>query len=51
MPLDAKSFKFEVLGSKNFDFEAFNILESCPWMLKASICDAPPDLEVWESKL
>ena len=34
MPLDAKSFEFEVFGSKNLEFEPFNILGPCPWILK-----------------
>jgi hypothetical protein len=37
MAQDVKSFEFEVLGFKNLEFEGFNILGPCPWMVKASI--------------
>ena len=42
MTLDGKSFEFEVFGSKNLKFEAFNILGPFTWMIKASIWDASP---------
>ena len=32
-----QNFEFEVLASKNIEFESFNVLGSCPWILKASI--------------
>ena len=29
---DVKTFEFEVFGPQDLEFEAFNILEPCPWM-------------------
>ena len=36
-PQDVKTFEFDVFGSQDLEFEGFNILGSCPWMVKASI--------------
>ena len=37
MSLDAKSFDLDVFRFPNLKIKDFNILKSCPWMLKASI--------------
>ena len=42
-PQDVKTFESDVLGSKNFEFEGFNILGRCHWMQKRF------DLDVFES--
>ena len=36
MSQDVKRFEFEVFQSKNVESKAFDILESCPWMLSVS---------------
>ena len=33
-PQDVKIFEFDVFGPQDLEFEASNILRSCPWMLR-----------------
>ena len=41
MSQDVKIFDLDIWGPQKIQIEAFSILGSCPWMLKASILDDP----------